>query len=135
MKIYKVEANSEDERSYEVITSNNAQDFMETSPLSPITQIQQSITATTTLDNEVHNDTETNKPDMTFAISRKKIDIETEKIYAFNAKKQDNIIPSTNKDNQRQEHTQIVFLDSSTSSNQTVDLTNNTTDPSPHGTT
>ena len=39
------------------------------------------------------------------------------------------------KDNQRQEHPQIVFLDSSTSSNQTVDLTNNTTDPTPHGTT
>ena len=37
--------------------------------------------------------------------------------------------------NQRQQHPQIVFLDSSTSSNQTVDLTNNTTDPTPHGTT
>ena len=66
---------------------------------------------------------------------QKKIDIATEKIYAFNAKKQDNIIPSTKKDNQRQEHPQIVFLDSSTSSNQTVDLTNNTTDPRPQGTT
>ena len=134
MKIYNFEADSQDERSYELITSNNAQNFMETSPLSPNTQNQQSITATTTLDNEAHNDTETNTPDMTFAISTKKIDIATEKIYAFNAKKQDNIIPSTKKDNQRQEYTQIVFLDSSTSSNQTVDLTNNTTDPTPHGT-
>ena len=49
--------------------------------------------------------------------------------------KQDTIIPSTNKDNQRQKQTQIVFLDSSTSSNQTIDLTNKTTDPTPHGTT
>ena len=117
MKFYNVEADSHDQRSYEVITSNNAQDFMETSPLSPKTQNQQSITATTALDNEALNDTGTNTPDMTFAISTKKTDIATEKIYAFNAKKQDIIIPSTNKDNQRQEHTQIVFLDSSTSSN------------------
>ena len=103
MKIYNVEADSQDERSYEVITSNNAQDFMETGPLiSPNTQNQQSITATTTLDNEALNDTETNTPDMTFAISTKRIDIATKKIYAFNAKKQDIIIPSTNKDNQRQ---------------------------------
>ena len=72
---------------------------------------------------------------MTFAISTKKIDIATEKIYAFNAKKQDNIIPSTKKDNQCQEHPQIIFLDSSTSSNQTNDLTNNSSDPTPHGTT
>ena len=99
VKIYNVEADSHDERSYEVTTSNNAQDFMETSPLSPKTQNQQSITATTTLDNEAFNDTGTNTPDMTFAISTKKIDIATEKIYTFNAKKQDTIIPSTNKDN------------------------------------
>ena len=39
------------------------------------------------------------------------------------------------KDNQRQEHPQIVFLDSSNSSNQTVDLTKDTTDPTPRGTT
>ena len=134
MKIYNVEADPHDEQSYEVITSNNAQDFMETSPLSPKTQNQQSITATT-LDNEALNDTETNTPDMTFAISTKKIDIATEKIYAFNAKKQDNIIQSTKKDNQCQEHPQIIFLDSSTSSNQTIDLTNNSSDPTPHGTT
>ena len=135
MKIYNVEADPHDERSFEVITSNDAQDFMETSPLSPKTQNQQSITATTTLDNEAINDTETNTPDMTFAMSTKKIDIPTEKIYAFNAKKQDNIIPSTKKDNQCQEHPQIIFLDSSTSSNQTIDLTNNSSDPTPHGTT
>ena len=135
MKIYNVEDDSQEERSYEIITSNNAQDFMEMGSLSPNTQDQQGITATTTLDNVAHNETETNAPDMTFAISTKKIDIATEKIYAFNAKKQDNITPSTNKDNQRQEHPQIIFLDSSTSSNQTVDLTNNRTNPTPHGTT
>ena len=72
MKIYNVEADSQDERSYEIITSNNAQDFMETSLLSPNTQDQQSITATATLDNEAHNETETNTPDITFAISTKK---------------------------------------------------------------
>ena len=135
IKIYNVEADRHDERSYEVITSNDAQDFMEMSPLSPKTQNKQSITATTTLDNEAINDTKTNTPDMTFAISTKKIDIATEKIYAFNAKKQDNIIPSTKKDNQCQEQPQIIFLDSSTSSNQTIDLTNNSSDPTPHGTT
>ena len=75
-------------------------------------QIKQSIIATTTLDNKAINDTNTNTPDMTFAISTKKIDIATEKIYAFNAKKQDNIIPSTKKDNPCQEHPQIIFLDS-----------------------
>ena len=72
---------------------------------------------------------------MTFAISIKKIDIATEKIYAFNAKKQDNIIPNTKKDNPCKEHPQIIFLDSSTSSNQTMDLTNNVSEPTPHGTT
>ena len=46
MKIYNVEDDSQDERSYEIITSNNAQDFMETSSLSPNTQDQQGITAT-----------------------------------------------------------------------------------------
>ena len=30
---------------------------------------------------------------------------------------------------------QIIFIDSSTSSNQTIDLTNNSSDPTPHGTT
>ena len=74
---------------------------METSPLSPKTQNQQSNTATTTLDNEALNDTGTNTPEMTLAISTKKIDIATEIIYAFNAMKQDTIIPSTYKDNQR----------------------------------
>ena len=108
---------------------------MEMSPLSPKTQNKQSIIATTTLDNEAINDTNTNTPDMTFAISTKKIDIATEKIYAFIAKKQDNIIPNTKKDNPCQEHPQIIFLDSSTSSNQTIDLTNNSSDPTPHGTT
>ena len=73
MKIYNVEAHSQDERSYEIITSNNAQDFMDTSPLSPNTQDQQSITATTTLDNEAHNETETNTPDMTFSIYQKRL--------------------------------------------------------------
>ena len=65
MKLYNVEADSQDERSYEIITSNNAQDFMETSPLSPNTQDDQSITASTTLDNEdrnIDNETETNLP-------------------------------------------------------------------------
>ena len=109
MKIYNVGDDSQNERSYEIITSNNAQDFMETSSLSPNTQDQQGITAKITLDNVAHNETEANTPDMTFAISTKKIDIATEKIYAFNAKKQDNIIPITNKDNQRQEHLQKNF--------------------------
>ena len=40
----------------------------------------------------------------------------------------------TKKDNPCQEHPQIIFLDSSTSSNQTIDLTNNLSDPTPHGT-
>ena len=135
IKIYNVEADPHDEQSYEVITSNDAQDFMEMSLLSPKTQNKQSIIATTTLDSEAINDTNTNTPDMTFAISTKNIDIATEKNYAFNAKKQDNIIPNTKKDNPCQEHPQIIFLDSSTSSNQTIDLTNNLSDPTPHGTT
>ena len=133
MKIYNVEDDSQNERSYEIITSNNAQDFMETSYLSPNTQDQQGITAAITLDNVAHNETETNTPDMTFPISTKKIDLATEKNYAFNAKKQENIIPITNKDNV----TNIckkIFIDSSTSTNQTDDLTNNTTEPTPHGT-
>ena len=99
---------------------------MEMSSLSPKTQNKQSIIATTTLDNEAINDTNTNTPDMTFAISTKKNDRATEKIYAFNAKK---------KDNPCQEHPQIIFLDSSTSSNHTINLTNNSSDPTPHGTT
>ena len=135
IEIYNVEAVPHDERSYELITSNDAQDFMEMSSLSPKTQNKQSIIATTTLDNEAINDTNTNTPDMTFAISTKKIDIATEKIYAFNAKKQDNIMPITKKDNPCKEHPQIIFLDSSTSSNQTIDLTNNVSEPTPHETT
>ena len=135
IKIYNVEADPYDEQSYEVITSNDAQDFMEMSPLSPKKLNNQSVIATTTLDNEANNDTNTNTPDMTFAISTKKIDTATEKIYAFNAKKQDNILPSTKNDIPCQERPQIIFLDSSTSSNQTIDLTNNSSDPTPHGTT
>ena len=77
IKIYNVEAEPHDERSYEVITSNDAQDFMETSSLSPKTQNKQSIIATTTLDNEAIIDNNANTPDMTFAISTKKIDIAT----------------------------------------------------------
>ena len=134
IKNYNVEADPHDERSYEVINSNDAQDFMETSSLSPKTQNKQSIIATTTLDNEAINDTNANTPDMTFAISTKTIDIATEKIYAFNAKKQDNIMPNSIKDNPCKEHPQIIFLDSSTSSNQTMDLTNNVSEPTPHET-
>ena len=107
---------------------------MEKSSLSPKAKNKQSIIATTTLDNEAINDTNANTPDMTFAISTKKIDIATEKIYAFNAKKQDNIMPNTTKDNPCKEHPQIIFLDSSTSSNQTMDLTNNVSEPTPHET-
>ena len=73
IKVYNVEADPHDERSYEVITSNDAQDFMETSSLSPKTQNKQSIFATTTLDNEAINDTNANTPDMTFAISTKRL--------------------------------------------------------------
>ena len=108
---------------------------MEMSPLSPKTLNNQSVIATTTLDNEANNDTNTNTPDMTFAISTKKIDTATEKIYAFNAKKQDNILPSTKNDIPCPERPQIIFLVSSISSNQTIDLTNNSSDPTPHGTT
>ena len=135
IKVYNVEADPYDEQSYEVITSNDAQDFMEMSPLSPKTLNNQNVIATTTLDNEANNDNNANTPDMTFAISTKKIDTATEKIYAFNAKKRDNIPPSTKNNISCQERPQIIFLDSSTSPTQTIDLTNDSSNLTPHETT
>ena len=99
---------------------------METSPISPSTQPHPSFTATSTKEDEV----ETNTSDiMKFSNSTKKIDKATEKIYAHNARKQDetekindNIVP------------QIVYLDPSNSANQTVELTNSTLDTIPQAT-
>ena len=70
---------------------------MESSPISPSTQPHPTITATSTLEDEV----EANTSDiMKFSNSTKKIDKATEKIYAHNARKQDetekirdNIVP------------------------------------------
>ena len=107
---------------------------METSSLSPKTQNDQNIIATTTLDNEAIIDNNANTPDMTFAISTKKIDTATEKIYAFNAKKQDNITSNLINDNPCKEQPQIIYLDSSTSPNQTLDRSNNVPEPTPHET-
>ena len=126
IKVFYIDAESPDEQSYEIITSNNAGDFLETRPLSPITQPHPTTTATSTLEDDV----ETNTPDnIEFSNFTKKIKKATEKIYAYNARKldetenkRDNILP------------QIVYQDSSNSTNQTVELTKSTIDTIPHAT-
>ena len=126
IKVFNIDAESPNEQSYEIITRNNAGDFREISPISPSTQPHPSIIATSTIEYKV----ETNTSDiMKFSNSTKKIDKATEKIYAHNARKQDetgkikdNIVP------------QKVCLDSSNSTNQTVELTNSTLDTIPQAT-
>ena len=120
IKVINIDADSHDDQSYEIVTSNNPEDFMKTSPLSPSTQVQPIITASSTLRDKAEFNTQDK---IEFSISTKKIDKVKEKIYSFNSRKQDSETAKKTDNTTPQVERQIVYLDSSNSTNQTVDMT------------
>ena len=104
---------------------------METSPLSSSTQSRPIIIATSTLDDKAETQTTAK---LQFSVSSKKIDKVTEKIYSLNSKRQDAQIANEIETNTPQTEQQIIYLDSSNSTNQTADMTNTTSDNEPRTT-
>ena len=102
---------------------------METSPLSPSTQVQPIITASSTLKDKAELNTQDK---IELSSSTKKIDKVTEKIYSFNSRKQDSETAEKTDNTRPQVERQIVYLDSSNSTNQTVYMTNNAPDIDPN---
>ena len=55
IQVFNIETDSQDEQSYQVITSNNPEDFMETSSISPRTLSQPLIAETSTLEDSTES--------------------------------------------------------------------------------
>ena len=124
IKVFNIDADSKDDQSYEIVSSNNPEDFMKTSPLSPSRQ-HPTITASSTLEDKAEINT---KDTIEFSVSTKKIDKATEEIYSLNSRKQDSETAQKADNITPQVKREIMYLDSSNSKNQTVDMTNNTPD-------
>ena len=112
MQIFNIETETPTGNSYEIITSNNPNDFMETSSLSPTTNTAQPFASTSVYTRNTENATE----QIEFTKSTTKLDKIVRKIQSINEDKNNTTSPSY------QQEPQIIYLNSSNSPNKDSEI-------------